>query len=712
MQKRFRLALVAALSFFALLVFGATVGPLALKTAVAGTSIPALPEGQGPSQVLDREGALLGVIPAAEYREPLRLEEVSNGPKQAIIAAEDRSFPEHEGVSWPSLARAFVSNTFTDDSRQGGSTISMQYAKRLLGNENQRTYANKWEEALLARKLHEELPPDEILLRYINAVYFGRGAYGMQAAAHAYFGRPLSELSYPHWATLAAVIKEPSFYGGDDPAVPERLLDRRNYVLDGMLETGAINNKDVLASYKAEPLGIVPRPDFFRPSDPCFRHVLDEVEGILRGTFEVGDARVEQGGLTVRTTIDHRQQLAACAALDNHLSRTEGPSAGLVAIDPATGGVRAMASSKDFSVKPFNYAFDGLGWQVGSAMKPFVLAATLERHEDNGITLQTPIPAPACMTFDGVDRCNGGRASYPSGITPLDALRYSVNTAHYWQIQEVGPQTVADLAHKMGASDTLGPTDRAPDLDPVPSLALGTSPMTPYEYACAFTPFVQGGEHRRCHLLAEVTDQEGVLFLAQPEVTQPLTKDAADATAFAMRQVLSPGGTAADNAIDRPAAGKTGTSQDNTSAWFGGGTPDLVAAVGMGHDTPGTKLPGIGGGDTPAAIWEQFMRKAHEGLPVTDFDPPPSYLTDLPWSETPAPAEPDRSEETEDTEVAEEHTATPEVEESPPLPEPEEPAITEPPAPEIAEEETDPSGSEIQPGDEFEGVVNTQTDSL
>ncbi|MBA2282940.1 MAG: transglycosylase domain-containing protein [Acidimicrobiia bacterium] len=555
----------------------------------------------------------------------VRLGEIPQVVVDAVLAAEDRDFFQHSGVDPVGIARAAWQDIrHSGGATQGGSTITQQYVK-LTRLTTERTITRKIKEAVLAIKLEQELSKEQILERYLNLIYFGRGAYGVGTAARTYFGHDITEVDLAEAAFLAGLIRGPE--AADPVRDPEEATRRRLTVLDAMLEVGSIDQAAHTAA-AAEPWVVGPIIDPAATVLPrTERQGLGEVVGREYGTeyfieyvrrelLRVGytDSEIYGGGLRVYTTLDHRAQQAAYAAIEETLDREDDPLASLVAVD-GTGQIRAMVGGNDFQNSEVNLAVGtdggGTGQQAGSSMKPFVLAAAVSR----GISLQSKFESQGTMTFEipGDDWRVSNYGGTEQGVLSLvDATRVSSNTVYAQLMLEVGPQNVVDLADRLGIESPL---------DPFPALVLGTEEVSPLEMASAYSTFGRNGEHVQETAITRVERPDGSVEIFDQERSQVLTPEQDAQVVFALRQVIDRGtGTAARLSV--PAAGKTGTTQDNADAWFVGFLPNaMTAAVWMGYDP--VDLDGDGtldarfmndvhgrsvtGGSFPAEIWHRFM---------------------------------------------------------------------------------------------------------
>ncbi len=593
--------------------------------------------------ITDRYNQPFARFHAEVDRSDVPFEEMPKYLRDAVIVVEDRTFYRHGGVSVSSVIRAAFTNLVNRDVVQGGSTITQQYVKNAyVGRE--RTYWRKIKEVIVAMKLERSASKDEIFEQYLNTVYFGGGAYGVEAAARTHFGRPAKALSLSQAAFLAGAIHAPQRYAED----PERARERRNAVLDTMVDLAKISSKDAEAA-KGETLSFVRRPPNFDTSVGIY--FVEDVRKQLIDEF--GENRVFRGGLRVRTTLDFKMQLAAEEAVRKTLDRPDDPEAALVAVEPQTGAVRALVGGRDFARQKMNLATQGRGRQPGSAFKPFILAAALDEGTSIKSTFRAPFSIVLKTGFEPWDVSNYDERDYGT-LDLLDATAFSVNTVYAQLILEVGPRAAAQAAQRAGITSPMSA---------VPSLALGTKEVKPIELAGAYATFANRGLHLAPHLIERVVAPDGeVLFEAEIEPVRAFEERVANTVNYALRNVIERG-TGRSAAFGRPAAGKTGTTEFHVDAWFAGYTPELAAAVWMGYPQGGKRMENVRGaavvgGSFPAQIWRAFMSAVHNGKPITDFgkpdlggavasstpsvapSPSPSATTIPPSSFSPAPSLP------------------------------------------------------------------------
>jgi penicillin-binding protein 1A len=587
---------------------------------------------------------------AEEDRTNVRLEEVPAILIDAVLATEDQDYYEHGGIDPVGIGRALYQDVRgASASRQGGSTITQQYVKNAYLT-SERSIVRKVKEAVLAVKLERELNKDEILERYLNTIYFGRGAYGVAAASRAYFGMDVREIGLGQSAYLAGLIRSPG--GADALENPEEAARRRSTVLRAMKAEGYITEEE-RTFVEGSPIesGVVPPRD---------RKGLGRVEGntadnnigtkyfveaVRRELAErYGEGVLYGGGLRIYTTLDFDMQRAAWDAVTSTLDQPADPEAALVAVDEF-GHVKAMVGGREFEEDEVNLALGaaagGTGRGAGSSFKPFVLATAITQD----ISLNSKFNAPASMTFPDVQGEKPGEpwkvgnyGGTEQGVLDLvDATRVSSNTAYAQLMIEVGPENVARLANRLGVSAKL---------PPVESLVLGSGDVSPLDMAVGYSTFANRGVRNDPILITKVeqVDEDGrtrVIHQAVPSGDRVLTEAEADLVTYCLQEVVK-GGTGESASFGKPAAGKTGTTQSNKDAWFVGYTPKLTAAVWLGYADPGPDgqvptmdedspvsrsrgLNGVTGGSLPAEIWKKFMQRATEGEDVGSFVRPTSF---------------------------------------------------------------------------------------
>jgi membrane peptidoglycan carboxypeptidase len=629
-------------------------GALARDTAKRLGNIPPLPKVGKLAQtttVYAANGSQLGTL-ADENRKVVSIKQIPKMVRDAVVAIEDDRFYEHKGIDFRGIARAAVEDIRSGDIEQGGSTLTQQYVKLIVINDTSETFDRKIREAAYAVQLEKQLTKDQILEAYLNAAYFGEGAYGIALAAQHYFnGKSLSQLSLAEAASLAATIKSPEFY---KPTNPKNNLPRQRIVLDRMQQLGFASAADV-AKAKATKLHVkvvtrkVTRPYFFEYirrqllEDPTYDKVLGKV-----GT-ETRSKSVRQGGLRVYTTLQQNQQARAEAAVRDKLKAPSERSSGagvngqlsgagidgaLASVDPRTGQIIAMVSGKDYKKSQVNLAapigYGGTGFQTGSSFKMFFDVAALEKGIPVSKTFDSParitIPDKQCFT-DGKPWTVGNAADSEAGVFNMyGATQHSVNTYFAQLSPEVGPSNAADVARRMGITNAGNP--KYGNWGSC-SLTLGTTSVGVLDMASAFGTLANQGVHCAPFSIAKIVGPDGrTLWSHKADCRQVIDKGIANQVTDILRTVVSGGtGTAAN--IGRPLAGKTGTTDDYKSAFFNGFTPQLATSVWVGFHTP-TPMPRLSpsggpvfGGTYPAMIFQQYMAAALASQPVLNFPAPP-----------------------------------------------------------------------------------------
>jgi len=552
-----------------------------------------VPERPPNVQILAVDGALIGNR-GDTGGESVRIEQMPAHVPNAVIAIEDRRFRSHFGVDPIGLTRAMAKNFFAGDVVEGGSTLTQQLAKNMFLTP-ERSLKRKVQEVVLAVWLETKFSKDEILELYLNRVYFGAGAYGVEAAARRYFDRDAAELTLPQAAMLAGILPAPSYYAPSKN--PEGARQRAALVLAAMADQGFITKAE------AEQAREAPARAALHHLTRSENYVADWVMDVL--PFHLGS--VEQD-VVVETTVDLQLQDAAADAIETTLA-AEGQKFGaseaaLVAVD-GTGAVRAMVGGRSYAKSQFNRAVDARR-QPGSTFKPFVYLTAMEQLGLRPETVRVDQP----VRF-GTWSPKNSHDDYRGPVTLRTALALSINTVAAQLAYEVGPQAIVDTARRMGINSPLAPN---------PSIALGTSEVTLLELTGAYAPFANGGHAVMPHVIQRVRTPEGkVLFERSGSGLGPVASLETVAMMNSMLQAAVESGTATKAAIPGwQVAGKTGTSQDYRDAWFLGYTANLTAGVWVGNDS-NASMKRVFGGTLPAAIWQKFMTEAHDGVPVAQL---------------------------------------------------------------------------------------------
>lgn len=547
------------------------------------------------SIVYAADGSVLAEWRGEQNRRVVDLQDVAPELRQAVVAIEDRRFYEHSGVDVVAILRAFRTNVEANSVRQGGSTITQQLVK-ILFTDGERTLERKLKEALLAWKLEAKTDKDHVLEVYLNTIYFGNGSYGVESAARGYFNKHAYELSLAESALLAGIIQAPSRF--DPTRSPDQARERRDVVLKTMHEEGYITKSQMSkASRKPVKLAaprVVPQ---FAP------HFVEYVKQDL--IAQLGEERFHKGGLRVYTTLEPKLQRAAEKSA-RLLAKKGDPEVAVVSIRHEDGAVLAMVGGRDFSKNQFNLAAQAQR-QPGSAFKPFVLAAAIEKGVSPKREFSTaPFSANVGDSIWNVRNYENGKTA--PRLTLAAATKWSVNTVYARLIMEIGPDNVVSMAEKLGISS---------ELEPNPAIALGglTTGVSPLEMAAAYGTIASDGMRVSPTGIHVVTDPSGeTVFQPDRKATRAISKNVARQTGRLLHEVVDSGtGKAAD--IGRWSAGKTGTTQSHRDAWFVGWSGELSTAVWVGYpeaQVPMTNVHGIKvtGGSYPARIWSRFMRDA------------------------------------------------------------------------------------------------------
>ncbi len=559
------------------------------------------------SQIYDINGNEIANVHAAENRRPVKIEQVPKDLQNAFVAVEDNRFYEHSGVDPRGIMRALYANIRGRGVSEGGSTITQQLAKNAYLTQD-RTITRKIQEVFLALQLERQYTKQEILEMYLNQIYFGQGAYGVQAAAQTYFGKDVDKLTLNECAMLAGIPKSPNYYS---PANNMQAAQaRKAVVLDQMAKYGYIANSQAQKT-KQEQLTLV-KP-VAKEKDNTAAYFIDYVTQTLIDKY--GADAVYTEGLKIYTTLDMDMQKAAEAAVKKLPTyRTDGngvqqPQAAIVAIDPHNGYIKAMVGGR--GTDQFNRATMAVR-QPGSAFKPFVFAAALEEHfTPNTVINDAPIDI-------GGWRPQNDSGSFSGKVTMREVAQHSINVPTVKIAQKIGIDKPIYYAQAMGISTFV--LDGAQN-DKQLATALGgmTKGVTPLEITSAYGTFANKGVHVEPVVIVKVLDRNGkVLEQSEPKQNSVISANSA-AELTDMLQTVIKNGTGRKADIGRPAAGKTGTTSNYHDAWFVGYTPDLVAGVWMGNDD-NTPMHGVMGGQLPAEIWKAFMQKALAQTPAKNFD--------------------------------------------------------------------------------------------
>jgi 1A family penicillin-binding protein len=571
-------------------------------------------------RILDRYNRLMGRIELVR-RVNVPLSQVPQFVQQAFVATEDRRFYQHNGLDWRGFFRALVTNIKAGGTRQGFSTITMQVARNTFAVRKYpaRSLRQKLTELRLSRLIERSLTKQQILELYFNVIYMGNGVYGVEAASRDLFGKSVNKINLPQAATLAALPKAPSVY--TPRRHPKRALERRNLVLTLMVQQGYVS-QNRLAGLQATPMTIA--KDEWRPTDPNDSYALDAVRTLVDSIIQGGTADIVD--LTVRTTLDRNAQIAAdravrrrAAAIQSEASRRAVIQGAMVAIDPVNGDIRALTGGRQYERGTFNRALLAHR-QPGSAFKPFVYAAAMAA----GYTPSSEVDDDPIDVIQGRSVWSPANYNddYAGRITFRKALIRSANAATVRVSQAVGIPRVIAQAHKNGIVSQI------PDL---PSVALGTSEVTPIELVTAYAPFANGGYKVRPRLIRSISASHDIPIWEDPERdpnSRQLVMDPRDAyQVTSMLQSVVDYGTGKairDYGVKGLVAGKTGTTNSGTDVWFVGYTPTIIAAFWFGYDVPAPISSDASGGRLAAPAWAEFYLNGwRETAAPTAWNPPP-----------------------------------------------------------------------------------------
>ena len=559
----------------------------------------------------------------AQNRQILPLAKIPLRLRYAVMAAEDKKFYSNRAFSVTGIISAVADNVLTLGNGRGGSTITQQYAKTAFLTP-ERSIQRKVKELVIALKLENAMTKDQILENYLNTIYFGRGSYGVQTAAQQYFNRNVNQLSISQSAVIASILRSPGLY---DPALgggnPARIEARFKYVIQGMLDEKWITEEEAAA---AKLPVITPRTTGGSLSGPK-GYIIDAAQKEL-SKLGFTTEQLMVGGYVIKTTIVQKAQTAAVDAV-NRFSPKDAPEnlhIGLVAIRPGTGEIISMYGGKDYVVRQLNDATQSIAL-AGSTFKPFALIAALEQ----GIPLTSMWNGDSPQTFDDLGRPyivkNYGDEGWGQ-IDLLAATQHSINTIYVPLGMKAGLDKVVDVARRAGIPENVA-------MIPTPSVSLGVASPHVIDVANSYATFAANGIYAKPYLIASVSGpNKGLLYEGKPETREAFTADVAADLTYALKSVVNGGTGAAALSLGRPAAGKTGTSQSNASAWFSAYTPQLAASVALFRDSASESLNGIGGltsvtgGSFPARIWTAFMKGALKDEPIMQF-PAPSNIGGL-----------------------------------------------------------------------------------
>ena len=600
------------------------------KLGAGFTHIPKFPER---STIYAADGKTVLATLYLDNREIVGLNDVSEAAQRSVLAIEDAQFYQHGPLDWTSLIRALLTNAATGDVVQGGSTITQQLVKNAVTGDISPTFERKFQELALAIRVEQRYTKDQILELYLNDIYFGNGVYGIGTAADFYFHVPASRLKVTQGALLAGLVRAPSYY--DPIAHPVKARKRRNLVLDRLADLGWYTQERIDRAKEA-PLGLAPDIGNLKLQRPPFfvTYITEQIVANTDGEFDAFGTtekqrrrRLYEGGLRITTTLDADWQAAAqtVARLPYRVSAAhpdyaQTPDTAIVSVDNETGAIRTMLSGRDYLEDQLNLANSHR--QPGSAFKPFTLVAAFREDIPPGSVFSTksPLYLPDWRGNDCSCVSNAEGAGDGGYRNLWEATADSINVVFAQLILEAGPENVVKAAHDMGIQTELAA---------VPSLTLGTVDVTPIEMAAAYQTLANDGRHCESFAVAKVVDDDGVLYRHKPVCKQVVAPEIAHLVTAMLQGVISHGTGTAAALSPWPVAGKTGTTQDYSNAWFVGYTRQVSTAVWVGF--PGTPDSlslyfgqSVFGGTLAAPIWHDYMARIMAGMPAVGFPSPPA----------------------------------------------------------------------------------------
>ncbi|OMD38749.1 carboxypeptidase [Paenibacillus borealis] len=607
-KHRFRglFRLLAVMTVLLLLASGALIGYLYQK------DLPPIGDDIR-SKLLDSRGNVLATFTNdGRSRDPVKLEEISPLLIQATLAVEDRKFYDHSGFDLKGMARAVLVNLEAGKRTQGASTLTQQLARNLYLT-HEKTWTRKAKEALYTMQLEMKFSKDEILNMYLNEIYYGHGAYGIEAAARMYFGKAAADLDLAESAMLAGIPKGPTYYSPYTHM--ENAKKRQGIILSAMANVGDITDAEAQTAARE---GLKFKPQGQKDTTVAAPYFRDYVRSLVIDTLHISSDELDQGGLKVYTTLDSDMQQAAEDAVDKGMDGSSELETALVSIDPRTGYIKAMVGGTNYRTNPFNHAL-ATTRQPGSSFKPIMYLTALSSKTMTGLSVFNS--QPTLFHYDNNRKTYQPRNfgdKYLGEINMRQAIAASDNIYAVNTIMKVGADKVAEMAANMGIDSPL---------QSVPSLALGTSPVSPLEMASAFAVIGGGGVKLPVTAILKITDSKGNLLYEAPQgqgqkVVEPA---AAYVLTRLMEGVFESGGTGnrVASVIKRPVAGKTGTT--DTDGWMVGFTPELSTAVWVGYDK-GREIA-TSDGRRAAPIFAEFTEKALANVPPKTFPIPDGVVS-------------------------------------------------------------------------------------
>jgi penicillin-binding protein 1A len=618
--------IVLAICIALILLIGAIAGLLYLRTVptLEDLTPAAIAE---TSKVYAIDGSLLTEFHAEENREIIGFDKMSQNIRNAIVAVEDKRYYEHQGVDYKRIIGALIADIRSRTIVQGGSTITQQYVKNVYFSPIQ-TLRRKINEALIAIQLERHYTKDKILEMYLNTIYFGAGAYGVEKASQIYFGVSASDLTVAQSALLAGLVRAPEIYSPFNNL--EKAQSRRNLILKLMYDQSYIDKNEFMSAI-VEPV-ILNTEQININAQSNGRIAPYFIDYVKQQLYEkkFTDRDVFKGGLRIYTTLDIGLQQNAEDAIKKVFPEDPGPAYALISMDPSNGYIYSLIGGKDYNKSKFNIATQGKR-QPGSIFKAMVLMESVRQHfspndkyDPNG-PIVIDMPSGPDWKVD-----NFGGEKFEGDMTVVDATIHSVNVVYAQLMMKVGADNVEKLCNEMEITD-IGNN---------PAIALGglEKGITPLDVTKIFATLASGGVYHQPVCILKITDSEGkVLYEYDPGKNEKNIRIMDSPVAYYVTRILERvilEGTGRGADIGRPAAGKTGTTTDNKDAWFGGYTPELATVVWMGYEEsskPMEKINGrtVVGGSFPADIWREYMKEALRDKPVKDFNVPKDELTDI-----------------------------------------------------------------------------------
>lgn len=576
------------------------------------TSLP-LADNDHNSRLFDIDGEIIATFsPEGKDSIPVKLDQISPDLTQATISVEDRKFYSHYGFDWKGVARAILVNIKEMNMSQGASTITQQLARNLYLS-HEKTWSRKIKEAIYTAQLEMKYTKDEILQMYLNEIYYGHGAYGIESASQMYFGKSAADLNLAESAMLAGIPKGPTYYSPYNNM--KKAKDRQKVVLASMVTTGSITQEQADEAYN-EILDIKPKSQ--PKTNEKASYFRDYIRNVVVNELGIDSAKLEHGGLNIYTTLDMKMQEAAEETVASGMDNESDLEVGLVSIDPRNGYVKAMVGGTDYNSSQYNHALAD-NRQPASSFKPIMYLTAISSKQMTAISKIDS--KPTVFKYDNDRKTYEPKNFGDKYLGPIDmrkAISVSDNIYAVSTLMQIGTDPVIDMAKKLGITSSL---------KPVPSLALGTSPVSPFEMASAYSVLANEGLRNAPIAVLKITDAADRIVYKVPEQTPQQVVDAASAYVVTnlLESVFDTGGTAhrVANKLKRPVAGKTGTT--SSDAWLVGYTPELSTAVWVGYDN--NQEISTSESRRAAPIFAEYMEKALANVPPKIFPVPEDVVS-------------------------------------------------------------------------------------